>query len=730
MKKIVRVSCVFLLLLSLVMVSACGGPEDKKMKFYDRGMSLYEQGDYVKAALEFKNALQVDQKFAKAYQMLGMTYLKQNDFRRAYGALHQAVELDADLLEAQVNLGKLLMLGRKPKEALAKAELVLGLQADNQEALNLKAACLLADRQEEKATKILESLVQKDTRLADPYVLLARLKLRQKDYEGAKKLLQHLLKFNVKHRQARLLLVGILEQQHELDAAEQELKTMAAGDPEPEKVQLLLVKFYNQHGREKEAEDVLLGLVAKHPEQAEYRLLLAKFYAEKRQEDKMLAVLKQARQDLPKNYGVCEMLARYHINLRQVDEAVKLLNGYMDTVRTGPDFLKAKLFLAAVDFQEQRPDEALKLVDEVLKENPADIKAHELKGDMLAARKDFVGATGEYRAVLDEAPDNYQVRLKLARVHLANQEPNLAKDALKKTLELNPRVLQAGMGLAAIYRQEGKNQLALEQLEKVLEVNPDATPALEQIVDIMIKEKKPGEKILARIEQQLAKRPQNPLYHVLLGRFYIISRRPELARKNLNKALELDPENQQAIFALARLEQLEGSLDAAIARYEDLRKRNPNHPGLAMITASLYEKEGKTDKAAAIYREVLEKNPRSVVAANNLAFYYAEYDPTPENLREALRLIAPLIERYAQEPVVIDSAAWVYYKLGDYARARDLLLGVKEKLDKIPIGQYHLGMAFLKMNDRQQAKEWLAKSVSGKEEFRGRQQAQKLVKTL
>jgi tetratricopeptide (TPR) repeat protein len=402
----------------------------------------------------------------------------------------------------------------------------------------------------------------------------------------------------------------------------------------------------------------------------------------------------------------------------------------MQALRTGPDFLKAKLLLATVDFQEQRPDEALRLVDEVLKENPADVKAHELKGDMLAARKDFTGATGEYRVVLDEAPDNYQARLKLARVHLANNEPNLAKDVLKKTLEMNPRVLQAGMGLAAVYRQEGKNQLAREQLEKVLEINPDAVPAMEQIVDIMIKEKKPGDKILARIKEQLAKRPQNPLYHVLLGRFYIVSHRPEPARQSLEKALELDPENQQAIFALARLEQLEGSPDAAIARYEGLRKKNPNHPGLAMITASLYEKEGKTDKAAGIYREVLEKNPRSVVAANNLAFYYAEYDPTPENLREALRLIAPLIERYAHEAVVVDSAAWVYYKMGDYARARDLLLGVKEKLDRVPIGQYHLGMAFLKMNDRRQAKEWLEKSVSGKEEFRGRQQAQELLKTL
>ncbi len=725
-----KVSYVLLLLFFLVSVSACGGPEDKKMKFYNRGMSLYEQGDYVKAVLEFKNALQVDQKFAKAYQMLGMTYLNQNDFRQAYGTLRKAVELDAGLFEAQVALGKLLVLGRKSDEALAKAELVLRQEPDNQEALNLRATCLLAGKQVAEARKILESLVRKDTRLADPYLMLAKLQLNQKDFAGAKKLLEHLLVFNPKHRQARLFLVGILEQQQELDAAEQELKVMVASDPEPDKVRLLLAKFYNQHGREKEAEDVLLGLVTAHPDQGEYRLLLAKYYADKRQEEKMLAVLKKAHTDLPRVYGVCEMLARYYVTRRQVDQAMMLLENYVDKVRTGPDFLKAKLFMAAIDFQEQQKDKALKLVDEVLSENPADIKAHELKGDMLASDKDFTGAIGEYRAVLDEFPDKYQVRLKPARVHLANKEPNLAKDVLKKTLELNPRVMQAGMGLASIYRQEGKNQLALEQLEKVLEVNPDAMPAMEQVVDIMARQKKGGDKILARIQQQLAKRPKNPLYHVLLGRYYIVSREPDKARQSLKTALDLDPENQPAVFALARLEQLEGSLDAAIARYQGLREKNPGHPGLAMITASLYEKQGKPEEAGAIYQEVLAKNPQSMVAANNLAFYYAEYDSSPENLQEALRLIAPLIERFPQQPVVADSAAWVYYKLGEYALARDLLLGVKDKLDKIPIGQYHLGMVCLKLDDRRQAKEWLTKSVSSKEEFNGRDNALKLLKTL
>jgi tetratricopeptide (TPR) repeat protein len=56
----------------ILSVLSCGGPEEKKMKFFNKGKSLYEKGDYVKASLEFKNALQIDPKFSQAYYMLGM----------------------------------------------------------------------------------------------------------------------------------------------------------------------------------------------------------------------------------------------------------------------------------------------------------------------------------------------------------------------------------------------------------------------------------------------------------------------------------------------------------------------------------------------------------------------------------------------------------------------------------------------------------------------------------
>ena len=82
-----------------VVLGACGSEETKRARFFDKGKALFEAGDYVKARLEFKNALQIDPKFAEAYYMLGMTELKEGNVKQAYGLFVKTVELDPALLD-------------------------------------------------------------------------------------------------------------------------------------------------------------------------------------------------------------------------------------------------------------------------------------------------------------------------------------------------------------------------------------------------------------------------------------------------------------------------------------------------------------------------------------------------------------------------------------------------------------------------------------------------------
>ncbi|MDF1553830.1 MAG: tetratricopeptide repeat protein, partial [Deferrisomatales bacterium] len=126
-------------LVAALLLGGCSGPAEKRAKYFDKGMALYEQGEHVKAALEFKNALQVDPEFARGYLMLGKAQLAQRDIRQAYGAFLKAVELDPGQLDAQVALGQIFLGSGKVKEAREKADHVLAADPAHEDALLLKA---------------------------------------------------------------------------------------------------------------------------------------------------------------------------------------------------------------------------------------------------------------------------------------------------------------------------------------------------------------------------------------------------------------------------------------------------------------------------------------------------------------------------------------------------------------------------------------------------------------
>jgi tetratricopeptide (TPR) repeat protein len=136
-------------------LGGCTSMEGKRDKFLAQGKVLYQKGDFIRARLQFRNALQIDPKFAEGYLWLGKSELKMNGFQGAFGSLSKAVELKPDQIEAQVLLGQLFLMMRKLDEAEAKADLVLKKEPENSEGLLLAASLAIARDQNQKALELL-----------------------------------------------------------------------------------------------------------------------------------------------------------------------------------------------------------------------------------------------------------------------------------------------------------------------------------------------------------------------------------------------------------------------------------------------------------------------------------------------------------------------------------------------------------------------------------------------
>ncbi|MSR32573.1 MAG: tetratricopeptide repeat protein [Gemmataceae bacterium] len=105
------------------------------------------------------------------------------------------------------------------------------------------------------------------------------------------------------------------------------------------------------------------------------------------------------------------------------------------------------------------------------------------------------------------------------------------------------------------------------------------------------------------------------------------------ALKHLERAIELDPTHTNALFYLAKANDLAGNDDEAISLYERCLKHPPIHAGTLTNLGVLYEDNNRFDKAVECYRTVLNSDPRDeqsrsfmkdAQAAQNMVMSYDE----------------------------------------------------------------------------------------------------------
>jgi tetratricopeptide (TPR) repeat protein len=77
------------------------------------------------------------------------------------------------------------------------------------------------------------------------------------------------------------------------------------------------------------------------------------------------------------------------------------------------------------------------------------------------------------------------------------------------------------------------------------------------------------------------------------------------------------------------------------------------------------------------------------------------------------------------DPNVSDTLGWIFYNRGVYQRAVGLLRESASKLPDKPIVQYHLGLAPLKVGDKEGARKALTAAVNSPEGFAGKDDARK-----
>jgi tetratricopeptide (TPR) repeat protein len=178
---------------------------------------------------------------------------------------------------------------------------------------------------------------------------------------------------------------------------------------------------------------------------------------------------------------------------------------------------------------------------------------------------------------------------------------------------------------------------------------------------------------------------------------------------------------------LARIYLADKQQQKAIDQYTAILAKNPKQAAPHMLLGTIYDMQKQYDLSEKHYRAALDINPQFAPAANNLAYLLSSREG---NLDEALKFALVAKEKLPDDPSVMDTLGWIYYKKGLYGNAIQELSDSLEKVPDNPIVNYHLGAALFQNGEKAQAKTVLEKALSLDKDFDGAQDAQRMLSEL
>lgn len=380
-----------------------------------------------------------------------------------------------------------------------------------------------------------------------------------------------------------------------------------------------------------------------------------------------LELTKSLEKQFEESEEISRLKGRILIEMGNYSEGVKVLENVK--VQNDRDFL---ILSQAYERMEDYDKSLFYLLKaDSLRENDRRVKRNII--DIFIEKKDFKRADSLTDILLktDELNPDY-LRLK---GYLQYEMDNYAESIknLLLAVEINPNDDLSNYYISRIYYRLGIYDRSLEYLKKAMEINPRSVEYKHYKIFILIV-KRDYRKAFYELKKSLSIYPDDPGINYLAG--FLFS---EMGRK------------QKAIDFYLR----------------SLKKDSLNHQKWFELGA-LYESLDMIEKAEECFNKVIALDSLNARAYNYWGYMLAERGV---KLELAVKLIERAIEISPGNGFYLDSLGWVYYQMGDYKKAKEILLQASKIQPEDPVILEHCGDVLMKLGEVKQAREFYEKAL-------------------
>ena len=730
--------------LVVILCAAGCGQQLSQEELIKRGDKLEAEGKTADAVVAYRAAVAADDRDGEARLKLGLAYGKAGDWGRATDQLVRAADLMPSNESAQLEAARgLLTLGRF-EDARTRAEGVLKTNPKNVLAHVLRASATAGLRDTEGALTSMRAAIELDPTRANSYVDVGAIQAAEGKSAEAEAAFKQAVNVGPKSVQAHLALANFYWASNRRAEAEQALEKAVAIEPTHPAANLALAGVYSLTGRGADAEAPLKRVAGESAPPA-LRLMLADYYMARKRGPEARSILQALLKQPESAPAAGARLAAIEYEGGKRADAHKMLD---DLIAKGPNaqlsVLKARWLFAegkprealdaanaAVKMDDKSADawaflgsvhvalndaaEAENAYTQALQANPRFVAAQIALTNLNAARGRTEQAVSMARQAVQQAPSSGAARLSLANALLAAGDVEGAEGALQPAIDAAPNSPDALVLLGRVQRRKGNLAAAQAAFTKALQERPGSAEALTPLIAMDLDAKRPDQ-AARRIEAHLTKGNDSASLRLLAGRTYAAAGDLAKSEQALRKAIELDPSLMEAYHVLGQIFARQKKLPEAVAAYEARLAERPNDVGAHTMIGMLKLAQGNGSDARARFEKVLAIDSRAAVASNNLAYMDAE---AGTNLDVALNRAQTAKAALPNEPDVDDTLGWVYVKRGLPALAITPLRQAADKNPSNPTYHYHLGVAYAKNGNNEQARASLQRALKLSPSFDG-----------
>jgi cellulose synthase operon protein C len=651
----------------LAVLAACTrDPNVRKQKYFDSGEKYFAEGKYREAAIQYSNAIQIDSRFAQAHYQLSQAYLKLGDSNRAFQELSRTIELSPDNYPALTDLSNLLVTVRNPdgspvldtmRQAKAHLDVLREKVPNVPETHEAWANYYSAQDQIGPAMTEVQQAISLDPNRSESYLLLALLQLRGNLPEEAEANFKKAIQVDPKAMNAQLALGGFYQSRNRMAEAEQQFRHAIDVDPKNPGPRAALVRLLMQQNKKAETE----------------------------------AFLQQTKKDLPNNSDGYRMLGDFYFASGDLDKA---LAEYTSLYNDHPKDPQVKRNYIQLLILKNRLDEAAKLNDEILKNNPRDVDALVYKGQIQLRKNDTPGAENSLQNALSNDSNNAVAHYQLGIAYAQGHDPARAESEWREAVRIRPDLTDAQRSLAALELQRGDVDALLATAQQITTAQP-YSPDGYLLKAIAEAQRQKFTEAQQDAEQAMQRAPQSAAPYVQVGNIQLAQKHFPDAEKFYQQALDKDPASSDGLSGLMNTYIAEKEFDKAIAaanaqiakslntsNFYDLlgtalfngKKDLPgaeaalrkavdldkNNTDALEKLGKVQVQEGSADQALALYQQSIKNNPREVT------FYILSgelYEAT-QNWDQAKNMYQQALSIQPDQPLASNNLAYVILETG------------------------------------------------------------------